>query len=36
VGMYIFIDKKVYYKNKKQIPKFIDRQDEAKIIFEEN
>jgi hypothetical protein len=33
---YVFIDKIVYYNNKKLINEFINQQDEAKIIFQKN
>jgi phage-related protein len=33
---YVFIDKTVYYNNKKLINKFIDQQDETKIKFNKN
>jgi hypothetical protein len=33
---YVFIDKIVYYNNKKLINKFIDVQDETKITFNKN
>jgi hypothetical protein len=33
---YVFIDKIVYYNNKKLIKKFINKQNEAKINFQNN
>jgi hypothetical protein len=33
---YIFIDKTVYYNNKRLIDNFIDQQKEAKINFDKN
>jgi hypothetical protein len=36
VCLYTFIDKKIYYENKKQIEKFFDKQDVTKLIFNKN